>query len=169
MHIGRCVSPRLFGTILRLIATSARQQFSALQRSLFPVYFKVNAIISSSLLLAWTLNHSTVIEQIAYPTIPDVSQAYTLAVAAISQTLNAIWIGPATSEYVTWQLNLSRCLICFTGFWPCDSSWKKKRARMLTMLRSVASVTVVHAPLTLSKGVGRNEEAECEVREVAWV
>ena len=37
------------------------------------------------------------------------------------------------------------------------------------MLRSVTSVTVVHAPLTLSKGVGRNEEAECEVREVAWV
>ena len=163
------MSPHLFGTNLLLIPTSARQQFSTLQRSIFPVYFKLNAIISSSLLLAWTRNHSTVIEQIAYPAIPDVLQAYALAAVAISQVLNAIWIGPATSEYVTWQLNLSLCLICSTGFWQCDSSWKKKRARMLTMPRSVSSVTVVHVPLTLSKGVVGNEEAECEVREVAWV
>jgi hypothetical protein len=152
-----------------LIATSARQQFGSLQRSIFPVYFKLNAIISSGLLLAWIRNHDTVIEQIAYPTIPDVSQTYTLAVVVISQALNALWIGPVTSEYVTRQRNISLCLICSIGSWQSDSSWKRKRARTLTMPRSVSSVSVVRALLTLFKGVGRYEEAECEVREVAWV
>jgi len=88
--------------------TLPRQQFSILQRSIFPVYFKLNAIISSSLLLAWARSHSTVINQIAYPTIPDVSQAYVLAVVATSQGLNAIWIGPATSKLLTARLKLEK-------------------------------------------------------------
>lgn len=88
--------------------TLPRQQFGSLQRSIFPVYFKLNAIISSSLLLAWIRNHDTVIAQIAYPTIPDVSQTYALAVVVISQALNALWIGPVTSELLAVRFKLEK-------------------------------------------------------------
>jgi hypothetical protein len=102
------------------MATSARQQFGTLQQRIFPMYFKLNAIISSGLLFAWIRNHSTVVAQIAHPTIPDVAQAYALVAVAISQALNALWIGPATSKYVTRQPNLSPRLTCPIGFWLCD-------------------------------------------------
>jgi Domain of unknown function (DUF4149) len=98
------VSPHSFEIILRLIAASARQQFGSLQQRIFPVYFKLNAIISSGLLFAWIRNHSTVMAQLAHPIIPDVSQAYALGVVAIAHALNIVWFGPATSKYVTWQL-----------------------------------------------------------------
>jgi Domain of unknown function (DUF4149) len=98
------VSPRSFEIILRLIAASARQQFGTLQRHLFPVYFKFNAIVSSGLLLAWIRNHSTVIAEFTHPTVPDVSQAYALGTVVIAHALNIVWFGPATSKYVTWQL-----------------------------------------------------------------
>jgi hypothetical protein len=90
------------------MATSARQQFGTLQQRIFPVYFKLDAIISSGLLLVWIRNHSTVVAHIANPTVPDVAQAYALVIVAISQALNALWIGPATSKYVTLQLNICR-------------------------------------------------------------
>ena len=90
-----------FETILHLIAASAKQQFGALQHHTFPTYFKLNAITSSGLLVAWIRNHSTVIAQLAHPTVPDVSQAYALGVVAIAHGLNIVWFGPATSKYVT--------------------------------------------------------------------
>ena len=98
------MSPLSYETTLRLIAASARQQFGSLQQRTFPVYFKFNAITSSGLLFAWVRNHSTVIAQLAHPTVADVCQAYALGVVAIAHTLNIVWFGPATSKYVTWQL-----------------------------------------------------------------
>lgn len=100
------MSSSSFETVLRLIAASARQQFGSLQQHTFPVYFKLNAITSSGLLFAWIRNHSTVIAQLAHPTVPDVCQAYALGVVAIAHALNIVWFGPATSKYVTWQLYL---------------------------------------------------------------
>ncbi|KAF8482144.1 hypothetical protein DFH94DRAFT_627906 [Russula ochroleuca] len=88
--------------------TLPRQQFGSLQQRLFPVYFKLNALISSGLLLVWVRNHDTVITQIAHPTNPDVSQAYALAVVAISQALNAVWIGPATSKLLAARFRLEK-------------------------------------------------------------
>ena len=105
------MSPRSVESVLRVIVTSARQQFGSLQQRIFPVYFKLNALISSGLLLVWIRNHNTAIAQIAHPTNPDVFQAYALVTVAISQALNAIWIGPATSKYVTWQLNCRSALL----------------------------------------------------------
>ncbi len=70
---------------------------------MFPIYFKLNTSIASGLLLAWIRNHSTVITHLAYPTVPDVSQAYALFVVIALQALNLFWIGPAASKYVTWQ------------------------------------------------------------------
>lgn len=90
-------------TFLCLIATSARQQFGTLQHRTFPVYFKLNAVVSSGLLFAWIRNHGGVISQLAHPTVPDVSQAYALGVVALTHTLNIVWFGPATSKYVTWR------------------------------------------------------------------
>ena len=104
LPIRRCVSPRSVETILGLISASARQQFGSLQQRAFPVYFKLNAIVSSGLLVAWTRNHSTVIALLAHPTVPDVCQAYALGVVAIAHTLNIVWFGPVTSKYVMWQL-----------------------------------------------------------------
>jgi Domain of unknown function (DUF4149) len=104
LPIRRCVSPRSFETILCLIAASARQQFGSLQQRTFPIYFKLNAIVSSGLLFAWIRNHNTVIAQLAHPTVPDVTQAYALGAVAIAHALNIVWFGPATSKYVTWQL-----------------------------------------------------------------
>ncbi|KAI0001817.1 hypothetical protein BJV77DRAFT_938479 [Russula vinacea] len=88
--------------------TLPRQQFGTLQQRIFPVYFKLNAIISSGLLLAWVRNHNVVITQIAHPTNPDVSQAYALVVVALSQALNAIWIGPATSKLLAARFRLEK-------------------------------------------------------------
>jgi len=88
--------------------TLPRQQFASLQHHTFPVYFKFNAIVSSGLLFAWIRNHSTIIAQLAHPTVPDVCQAYTLGVVAIAHTLNIVWFGPATSKLLTARLKLEK-------------------------------------------------------------
>ncbi len=111
------MSPCSFDIILRLTAASARKQFGPLQQRIFPVYFKLNAIISSGLLFGWIRNHSTVIAQLAHPTVPDVSQAYALGVVAIAHALNIVCFGPVTSKYVTWQLFLFLLLLTYSiGF-----------------------------------------------------
>jgi len=101
--------------ILLVTTTLARQQFGVLQQYMFPIYFKLNTSIASGLLLAWIRNHSTVTTHLTYPTVPDVSQAYALFVVIALQALNLFWIGPATSKYVTWQVNLSHRLTCSIG------------------------------------------------------
>ncbi|KAI0281597.1 hypothetical protein BGY98DRAFT_190655 [Russula aff. rugulosa BPL654] len=88
--------------------TLPRQQFGALQQRLFPVYFNLNAIVSSGLLFAWIRNHSTVIAELAHPTVPDVSQAYALGVVAIAHALNIVCFGPATSKLLTMRLKLEK-------------------------------------------------------------
>jgi len=91
--------------------TLSRQQFSTLQQRTFPIYFKLNAIISSGLLFAWIHNHSSsssVIARLARPTAPDVSQAYALGIVAISHALNIVWFGPATSKPLMARLKLEK-------------------------------------------------------------
>jgi len=88
--------------------TLPRQQFGSLQQRLFPVYFKLNAIVSSGLLFAWIRNHSTVVAQLAHPTVPDVSQAYALGVVAFAHTLNIVWFGPVTSKLLTVRYKLEK-------------------------------------------------------------
>ncbi|KAI9511795.1 hypothetical protein F5148DRAFT_974649 [Russula earlei] len=88
--------------------TLPRQHFSTLQHRTFPIYFKLNALVSTGLLLVWIRNHSSVITHIAHPTIPDVSQAYALVVAAASQALNSLWIGPATGKLLIVRLKLEK-------------------------------------------------------------
>jgi len=85
-----------------------RQHFGTLQHRTFPVYFKLNAVVSSGLLFAWIRNHSTVIAQFAHPTVPDVSQAYALGVVAIAHGLNVVWFGPATSKLLTARTKLEK-------------------------------------------------------------
>ncbi|KAI0308009.1 hypothetical protein B0F90DRAFT_1679373 [Multifurca ochricompacta] len=75
-----------------------RHQFGTLQQRTFPIYFNLNIIISSGLLLAWIRNHSLVIAHARDPTAPDVVQAYALAVVTVSQALNSFWIGPSTKK-----------------------------------------------------------------------
>jgi Domain of unknown function (DUF4149) len=94
------VSPTLLEPFAPLTTALARPQFGALQLRTFPIYFQLNAFISSFLLLSWTYNHNSVIAHIAHPTVPDVAQAYALALVSLSQALNVFWLGPATSEYV---------------------------------------------------------------------
>jgi len=106
------VSPRVFEPVLFITATAAQGQFGPLQQRLLPVYFKLNTLISSGLLLAWIRNHSTVTPHLAYPTVPDVSQAYALFIVVASQALNLFWFGPATSKYVTWELHPPHRLTC---------------------------------------------------------
>jgi len=93
-----------------------QRQFGSLQQRLLPVYFKLNTLISSGLLLAWIRNHSTVIPHLAYPTVPDVSQAYALFIVVASQALNLFGLVPPRAN--------SR---------QNDISWKKRRERMLRM------------------------------------
>ena len=88
-----------------ITTTLARNQFSALQQRLFPIYFELNALVSSVLLLGWIYNHNLAIAHITHPTVPDVAQAYALALVSVSQALNFFWFGPATSKYVMWQLH----------------------------------------------------------------
>jgi hypothetical protein len=83
-----------------LTTALARPQFGALQRRIFPIYFQLNTLISFFLLLSWIYNHNSAIVHIAHPTVPDVAQAYALALVSVSQALNLFWLGPATSEYV---------------------------------------------------------------------
>ncbi|KAI0004128.1 hypothetical protein BJV74DRAFT_425387 [Russula compacta] len=85
-----------------------RHQFGSLQQRTFPIYFNLNALISSGLLLAWIRNHSAVITHITDPTVPDVTQAYALAVVAVSQALNSFWLGPATSKLFAVRLKLEK-------------------------------------------------------------
>jgi len=88
--------------------TLPRHQFSQLQRRIFPAYFKLHTLISFCLLLGWVLNHNTVITHIVHPTVPDVSQAYALLLAAVSQALNTFWFGPDTNKVLSLRSKLEK-------------------------------------------------------------
>jgi len=85
-----------------------RNQFSALQQRIFPIYFELNALVSSVLLLAWIYDHDLAIAHFAYPTVPDVAQAYALALVSVSQALNFFWFGPTTSKLLVARLKLEK-------------------------------------------------------------
>ncbi|KAI0296055.1 hypothetical protein B0F90DRAFT_1747592, partial [Multifurca ochricompacta] len=84
----------LFGMCLAAYRVLPRRLFSMLQQRNFDIYFKANIWISLIMLLAWTHTHASVITHIADPTIPEVAQAYALALVSVSQAFNSIWIGP---------------------------------------------------------------------------
>ncbi|KAH9982686.1 hypothetical protein BGW80DRAFT_1264519 [Lactifluus volemus] len=85
-----------------------RPQFAALQQRSFPIYFQLNTFISAFLLLSWVYNHNSAIAHIAHPTVPDVAQAYALALVSFSQALNLFWFGPATSKVLATRLKLEK-------------------------------------------------------------
>lgn len=85
-----------------------QRQFGPLQQRLLPVYFKLNTLISSGLLLAWIRNHSAVTAHLACPMVPDVSQAYALFIVVATQALNLFWFGPTTSKLLTERLELEK-------------------------------------------------------------
>ena len=133
------------------------------------MYFTLSTLISTGLLLAWIRNHGNVITHIADPTVPEVSQTYALVVVAFSNVLNTVWFGPATSKYVTWQLDVSHCLTCSTGSRQRDLNWKNRRKKMPVMPTSAFFETVVLASLTVPTGVDGNEGAEGAIRQDARV
>jgi len=94
------------GVITRRVL--AREHFTPLQQRIFPMYFTLSTLTSTGLLLAWIRNHGNVIAHIADPTVPEVSQAYALAIVAVSHTLNTVWFGPATSKLSSARLKLEK-------------------------------------------------------------
>jgi len=94
---GTAVWVTFFGGIIAFRALP-RQMFGTLQHRTFPVYFNVTVLVASGLLAAWTYTHDNVIVHVANPLVPDVLQAYTLAVVILSQGLNSFVIGPLTSK-----------------------------------------------------------------------
>ncbi|KAF8528076.1 hypothetical protein BU17DRAFT_38494 [Hysterangium stoloniferum] len=75
-----------------------RQQFGALQHRTFPVFFRTSEVLSSVLLVLWTLSHPDVVPNWHDPTNADVAQAYVLATVLLAQGANDWVVGPLTSK-----------------------------------------------------------------------
>jgi len=86
-----------FGGVIAFKALP-RHQFGALQHKIFPVYFVISILLSSSLLGVWVLKHPDVVTFIGRPYLADVAQAYALGTVLLSQGLNYFVIGPLTSK-----------------------------------------------------------------------
>lgn len=76
----------------------ARQQFGALQHRVFPVFFTTSQVISSILLVLWTLSHPDVVPNWHKPLLADVAQAWSLATVLLTQGTNDWVVGPLTSK-----------------------------------------------------------------------
>ncbi|KIJ38413.1 hypothetical protein M422DRAFT_176601, partial [Sphaerobolus stellatus SS14] len=75
-----------------------RQQFGALQHRTFPIFFSTSQILSSILLILWTLSHPDVVPNWYNPVIADVAQAWALATVLVTQGTNDWVVGPLTSK-----------------------------------------------------------------------
>lgn len=75
-----------------------RQAFSSLQHRTFPVFFSTSQLISSVLLIIWTLSHPDVLTNWYNPVIADVAQAWCLATVLLTQGANDWVVGPLTSN-----------------------------------------------------------------------
>jgi len=86
-----------FGGIIAF-RTLPRVHFGTLQHKTFPVYFVLSMILSSSLIVLWTVFHPNILSNLNRPEVADVAQVYALASVLVGQGLNYFSIGPMTSR-----------------------------------------------------------------------
>ncbi|KAF5377611.1 hypothetical protein D9615_005124 [Tricholomella constricta] len=127
----------------------ARQHFGNLQHKTFPIYFVLSIILSSSLLVLWTISHPHVITHIAHPTVADVAQAYALTIVLLGQGFNYFTIGPLTSKIMFMRRKLEK-EEGKTYNEPGISVEMKALNRQFGMLHGVSSLVNLAAVIALS-------------------
>ncbi|CAE6525166.1 unnamed protein product [Rhizoctonia solani] len=85
-----------------------RQQFGLLQSRTFPVFFSTSTGVTIVLLGIWTATHNQVLVDTFDFSSPAVIQAWVLALAAMCNTVNLVYLGPKTTETMFKRHKLER-------------------------------------------------------------